>query len=65
MFNRIAGLSAATPSLASAKEALQQRQRDLARACKQTEELVVQNPAAALAVALAVGVAIGWWLKRM
>ena len=28
------------------------------------EELVSKNPAAALAVAFAAGVAIAWWLKR-
>jgi ElaB/YqjD/DUF883 family membrane-anchored ribosome-binding protein len=65
MFNRLTGLIDKPPSLAAARQALEQRQRDFSQACKQTEELVKQKPAAALAVALAVGVAIGWWLKRM
>jgi hypothetical protein len=37
---------------------------DLAEVTKPTEDLIRRYPAAALATAFLVGVAIAWWIKR-
>lgn len=66
MFNRIAefaGNSTEQP-LAAAKAVCDQAGRRAKDAAQQLERQIAQNPAAALAVAFAVGVCVAWWLKR-
>ena len=65
MFNRIAGLvDPEQPPLAAAQAAWSKGNQELQASVRRVEDLIRTNPGAALAVAVALGVAVGWWLKR-
>jgi hypothetical protein len=51
-------------ALATARQAVDQTSQSVKHAISEVEQLIVKNPAAALAAAFAVGLSIAWWLKR-
>jgi len=63
MINRIAGISTSPATGQGGKRGALSGQ-DLKQLVAPVEKLIIQNPAAALAAAFAVGVAIAWWIKR-
>jgi hypothetical protein len=66
MFNRIQDVADENGKqmMATAKEAFSKTGRSVKNALSQLEDTIAKNPAASLAAAFAVGVAIAWWLKR-
>jgi hypothetical protein len=66
MINRIAGVSLTRPK--QPRESGQDKASfaisDVAGYIEPVEKLIVNNPAAAVAAAFCLGVALAWWIKR-
>lgn len=63
MINRIAGYSSAEAK-AESRQRPMVTSRDIKRLVAPVERLIADYPAAALAAAFVVGVALAWWIKQ-
>ena len=64
MINRIAGIAASERSQGGKESSWHLKAPNVKQWMEPVEGYITQNPAAAIATAFVIGVALAWWIKR-